>query len=93
MCGWVYGTLVFLLAAVVYWNALGCGFVFDDISAIKENRDLRPHAPIGSLFLHDFWGTPMQKVSRMGGRGGWMVGLGGVGGRWVVCGGLFEKKR
>ncbi|KAL7645009.1 UNVERIFIED_CONTAM: hypothetical protein RMT77_004833 [Armadillidium vulgare] len=60
-CRWIYGSLVFLLAFVVYWNALSCGFVFDDISAIKENRDLRPHTPISSLFLHDFWGTPMQK--------------------------------
>ncbi|ROT80938.1 putative smile protein [Penaeus vannamei] len=61
VCGWVYGTLVFVVALAVYWNALSCSFVFDDISAIKENRDLRPHTPITNLFLHDFWGTPMQK--------------------------------
>lgn len=66
MCGWVFGSVVFVVALVVYWNALSCGFVFDDISAIKENRDLRPHTPISNLFLHDFWGTPMQKVSGSG---------------------------
>ncbi|KAK8735459.1 hypothetical protein OTU49_005400, partial [Cherax quadricarinatus] len=61
VCGWVYGSLVFVVALAVYWNALSCSFVFDDISAIKENRDLRPHTPVTNLFLHDFWGTPMQK--------------------------------
>ena len=27
---------VAVVATVVYWNALQCGFVFDDISAIKD---------------------------------------------------------
>ena len=47
----------------VYLNSLGCGFVFDDISAIKDNRDLRPHTPLKNVFFNDFWGTPMHKVS------------------------------
>ena len=34
------------LAALCYVNSLGCGFVFDDVSAIKENKDLRPSSPI-----------------------------------------------
>ncbi|XP_014223794.1 transmembrane and TPR repeat-containing protein CG4050 [Trichogramma pretiosum] len=45
----------------VYLNSLGCGFVFDDISAIKENRDLRSHTPLKNVFFNDFWGTPMHK--------------------------------
>jgi len=35
--------------------------VFDDVTAIKENRDLRGHVPIRNLFVNDFWGTPMSK--------------------------------
>ncbi|XP_065334770.1 protein O-mannosyl-transferase Tmtc3 isoform X1 [Cloeon dipterum] len=57
-----------LLAAVVvaacvacYLNCLQCGFVFDDISAIKDNRDLRPQTPLFNIFRNDFWGTPMHK--------------------------------
>ena len=50
------------VAMVVYWNALQCGFVFDDISAIKDNKDIRPHTPIANLFFNDFWGTLMTKV-------------------------------
>lgn len=45
-----------------YYNSCYCDFVFDDISAIKDNRDLRPHTPIKNLFSNDFWGTPMHKV-------------------------------
>jgi hypothetical protein len=45
-----------------YYNSLQCSFVFDDISAIKDNRDLRPHTPLKNIFLNDFWGTPMHKV-------------------------------
>jgi hypothetical protein len=45
-----------------YYNSLHCSFVFDDISAIKDNRDLRPHTPLKNIFLNDFWGTPMHKV-------------------------------
>ncbi|KAJ8395712.1 hypothetical protein AAFF_G00029490 [Aldrovandia affinis] len=54
----------FLLAGVVmgcYWNSLSCGFVFDDVSAILDNKDLRPSTPLQNLFLNDFWGTPMSE--------------------------------
>ncbi|GAA6081694.1 protein O-mannosyl-transferase TMTC3 isoform X1 [Tachysurus ichikawai] len=53
-----------LLAALVlgcYWNSLLCGFVFDDVSAILDNKDLRPSTPIQNLFHNDFWGTPMSE--------------------------------
>lgn len=57
----VYSTVVVLTSLTCYYNSLHCGFVFDDISAIKDNRDLRPHTPLKNLFFNDFWGTPMQK--------------------------------
>lgn len=44
-----------------YWNSLFCGFVFDDVSAILDNKDLRPTTPLKNLFLNDFWGTPMSE--------------------------------
>ncbi|XP_048863482.1 protein O-mannosyl-transferase TMTC3 [Brienomyrus brachyistius] len=53
-----------LIAALVlgcYWNSLSCGFVFDDVSAILDNKDLRPSTPLRNLFLNDFWGTPMSE--------------------------------
>lgn len=55
------GAILVLTCILVYHNCLYCGFVFDDISAIKENRDLRPQTPISNIFLNDFWGTPIHK--------------------------------
>ncbi|XP_003739935.1 protein O-mannosyl-transferase TMTC3 [Galendromus occidentalis] len=52
---------VAVACCLVYSNAVGCGFVFDDVSAIRDNKDLRPETPIYRLFLNDFWGTPMNK--------------------------------
>lgn len=57
---------ILLLTGLVvgcYWNSLSCGFVFDDVSAILDNKDLRPNTPLRNLFLNDFWGTPMAEVS------------------------------
>lgn len=59
---WLPSLVVCTVAATVYWNAVQCGFVFDDISAIKDNKDLRPHTPLSNLFFNDFWGTLMTKV-------------------------------
>lgn len=58
---WFQSGIVFLTVLVCYYNSLNCGFVFDDVSAIKENRDLRPHTSVWNLFKNDFWGTPMHK--------------------------------
>ena len=56
--------LVGLICAVVgiaaYLNTLDCGFCFDDLSAIKDNGDLRPESPWSNLIWNDFWGTPMH---------------------------------
>uniref|UniRef100_A0A665VP03 Protein O-mannosyl-transferase TMTC3 n=1 Tax=Echeneis naucrates TaxID=173247 RepID=A0A665VP03_ECHNA len=57
---------ILLLTGLVvgcYWNSLSCGFVFDDVSAILDNKDLRPSTPLRDLFLNDFWGTPMAEVN------------------------------
>ena len=53
------------LVAVCYSNSLWCDLVFDDIAAIRDNRDLRPHTPIYNIFQNDFWGTPIRKVSQI----------------------------
>lgn len=55
------GAVVVFTSIVVYHNSCYCGFVFDDISAIKDNRDLRPHTPLINILFNDFWGTPMHK--------------------------------
>ena len=54
-------SFLFLMCVFIFWNSLYCDFVFDDVTAIKENKDLRPHIPIKNLFYNDFWGTPMIK--------------------------------
>ncbi|XP_077517055.1 protein O-mannosyl-transferase Tmtc3-like isoform X2 [Amblyomma americanum] len=59
--GWRWYLAVGALSWLCYANALGCGFVFDDASAVRDNRDLRPSTPIGRLFANDFWGTPIHK--------------------------------
>jgi len=58
----LFSSLLVLLVAVCYYNSLPCGFVFDDMSAIRDNKDLRPETPMVNLFWNDFWGTPMHKV-------------------------------
>lgn len=54
--------LVVALVAVCYSNSLHCEFAYDDIAAIRENRDLRPNTPLTNIFFNDFWGTPLRKV-------------------------------
>ena len=34
-------TFLFFICVAVYWNSLPCDFVFDDVTAIRDNRDLR----------------------------------------------------
>ncbi|CAH8638473.1 unnamed protein product [Schistosoma guineensis] len=53
--------LLCLFSSAIYFNSLGCGFVFDDVSAIRDNRDLRPSTSLAELFKNDFWGTPMNE--------------------------------
>ncbi|KAK2149545.1 hypothetical protein LSH36_447g03000 [Paralvinella palmiformis] len=57
----IFSGVLVLTALLCYHNSLQCGFVFDDVSAIKDNKDLRPTAPWSKLFWNDFWGTPMHK--------------------------------
>ncbi|XP_072045716.1 protein O-mannosyl-transferase TMTC3-like [Amphiura filiformis] len=52
---------ILAVVALCYANALYCGFVFDDSSAIVNNKDLLPSTPIWNIFKNDFWGTPMHK--------------------------------
>lgn len=56
-------TLIVGVVAACYWNSLFCGFVFDDVSAILDNKDLHPSTPLKTLFQNDFWGTPMSEVN------------------------------
>lgn len=55
------GILCAVIGTAVYANTLDCGFCFDDLSAIKENADLRPESPWSNLLRNDFWGTAMHK--------------------------------
>ncbi len=48
-------------SALLYANSVCCGFAFDDVAAVLDNRDLRPGAPLARIFSDDFWGTPMDR--------------------------------
>ncbi|KAI6655185.1 Transmembrane and TPR repeat-containing protein 3-like [Oopsacas minuta] len=50
----------FIISCLCYINSLWGDFCFDDISAIVENKDLRPGTPLLNLLQNDFWGTPMH---------------------------------
>ncbi|GAU94221.1 hypothetical protein RvY_06038 [Ramazzottius varieornatus] len=58
---WWQALFVFVLSVVCYMNAAECDLVFDDISAVRDNKDLRPASPLKNLLFNDFWGTPMSK--------------------------------
>ncbi|OTF77809.1 hypothetical protein BLA29_013540 [Euroglyphus maynei] len=54
---------IVIICLSCYYNALFGDFVFDDISAIRENLDIRTQTPIINIFQNDFWGIPMYMVS------------------------------
>lgn len=53
--------LLAVLVIACFNNTLKCGLVFDDLAAIRDNRDVRPHTPLFNMFLNDFWGTSLSK--------------------------------
>ena len=53
--------LLSIVSTVCYFNSIFGGFVFDDVSAIKDNKDLRPSSPVSNILYNDFWGLPMSK--------------------------------
>ncbi|GIY00468.1 protein O-mannosyl-transferase Tmtc3 [Caerostris darwini] len=57
----LYPVLLVALVVLCYKNSLKCSLVFDDLAAIRDNRDLRPHTPLINIFRNDFWGTPLAK--------------------------------
>lgn len=48
------------LAACVYANSLHGDFVFDDLIAIVDNKDVQPSTPLNEVFSHDFWGQRLE---------------------------------
>lgn len=57
-----WASLIAVVAAAVYLTSIPGDMVYDDVIAVKENRDIRPHSPILNIFRNDFWGTPIHKV-------------------------------
>lgn len=54
-----------LTSAALYVNTIFSDFVFDDVSAIVNNRDLDSEVPWSNILWNDYWGTPMSQVSTM----------------------------
>jgi hypothetical protein len=62
--GWLSGhkfpaLLACVAGCIPYYNVGKCDFVFDDIFAIKENKDVMYGG--WDVFLHDFWGQDISK--------------------------------
>jgi protein O-mannosyl-transferase len=54
--------IVFIVALLVFSNALEGDFVFDDNFAILNNNDVDPaKSDWSALWLHDFWGQEMNR--------------------------------
>ena len=54
------GLVCLVVGVLVYTNTLGCGFCFDDKAAVLENKDILPTTPWASVWMNDFWGTPIH---------------------------------
>ena len=52
--------LVAALAGGVYLNSLHGEFVFDDLIAVVDNKDVQPETPLSDVFSHDFWGQNLE---------------------------------
>lgn len=55
--------IIALIAFTCYVPSLRNDFVFDDLPAIVNNKDVRSNESIITIFYHDYWGTQINKVS------------------------------
>jgi hypothetical protein len=54
---------VAVVSAAIFVNTLGHDFTVDDESTILTYKAVRDHdGPIGTIFTHDYWGTPMHSA-------------------------------
>lgn len=54
---------IVLATVACYWPSLYGELAFDDRPALIDNKDIRPGTPLYRLFLHDYWGQPLNEVS------------------------------
>ncbi|XP_046569570.1 protein O-mannosyl-transferase TMTC4-like [Haliotis rubra] len=59
----VASVLVFCLAVLCFANSYDGEFVFDDLWAITNNKDILPETPLTAIFSHDFWGQLLDEKS------------------------------
>ncbi|XP_048246983.1 protein O-mannosyl-transferase TMTC4-like [Haliotis rufescens] len=59
----VASVLVFCLAVLCFANSRDGEFVFDDLWAIINNRDVLPETSLTAVFAHDFWGQVLDEKS------------------------------
>jgi len=52
-----------VLAAALYANTVGHDYTFDDLPAVKNNRDINWSTPFLTTLGHDFWGTDVTHHS------------------------------
>ena len=51
--------VVFVLSALCFCVSYDGEFLFDDVRAIMENRDVLPETPLSEVFRNDYWGQRM----------------------------------
>jgi len=51
--------IVFVVATCCYLHMCWGKFVFDDIEAIVNNKDVATSTPLEQVFYNDFWGSPI----------------------------------
>ncbi|XP_075225931.1 protein O-mannosyl-transferase TMTC2-like [Lycorma delicatula] len=59
-------SFICIIAALLYHNTLDAGFVYDDSRAILSNPDVIGKTSLGSVWEHDFWGTPLSSSGSHG---------------------------
>lgn len=58
----IYFVFIVVIVVVCYYKVFDCGFVFDDMLVIVENKDFRFRILVANLFWNDFWGIFMKMV-------------------------------
>ena len=53
--------ILFFICILIYYPSFNADFVFDDISAIVNNADIRTNESSWfNVFIHDYWGSPID---------------------------------
>ena len=55
----VAASVVFVLSVLCFCVSYDGDFLFDDVRAVTENKDVLPETPLSEVFRNDYWGQRM----------------------------------